>query len=496
MKVNRKRGLFYRPRRSNLYRVFALVLLIFTSGWFVLRLDRGAIRSPFDPTFTPTRTGGSLALEGDAFFDAGDLNKAITAYQEATKVDPGNAGNQAKLARIQAYSSRLLTTDAQRLQRLTEARTSIEKAVSLAAEDSNVRAIHAFVLDWNADPALDVLRPAGDQKAEALLVAADQEAVRALSLDSRNPLALAFYAEILTDEQKWTQAGQYIDQALQLGPNIMDVHRVYGYVLESNGAYNQAIVEYQKALEISPNLTFLYIYIGKNYRQLAFKSDIPSEQKQLYDQALQNFARAVEINQVHSNQDPLPYLEIAKTYSQTGDFFSAERNALKAIAFDPTNADLYGRLGVIYDKARNYESVIPAMQCAVKGCDPDTSCQARFVRACRGDEGVTVTGLPLSPNTVVYYYTYGERLAALAPTHPKYCDEAIPVLNLVQTSYGNDPIVAAIVSDGLAICASVAQSQVQTPTSVFTLTPLPTPKYTPFLKTPPTSVPYSPSFVP
>jgi len=493
MKVDRKRTLFYRPRRSNLYRVFALLLLVFAGGWLSLRLHSGAIRSPFAPTYTPTRTSQSLALEGDAFFEAGLLNQAISAYQEAVNVDPNDAADLAKLARIQAYSSRLLTTDVLRLQRLTDARTSSEKAVALAPDDSNVRAIHAFVLDWNADPALDSLRAEGDQKANALLVAADQEGVHALSLDSQDPLALAFYAEILTDEQKWDQASQYIDQALQLGPNIMDVHRVYGYVLESVGDYNQAIVEYQNALKINPNLTFLYISIGKNYRQLAFQSDILSEQKQLYDQALANFVQAVKINLVRGNKDPLPYLEIAKTYSQTGDFFSAEQNALKALAFDPTNADLYGRLGVIYDKARNYESVIPAMQCAVKGCNPDISCQARFVRACQGDEGVTVTGLPLSPNTVVYYYTYAERLAALSPTHPNYCADAIPVLNQVQAAYGSDPTIAAIVADGLAICASVAQSLTQTPTPVVTLTPVPTPRYTPFFRGSPT--PY-PGFIP
>ncbi len=490
MKVIRRRGLFYRQRRSNIYRMFGLVLVITAGTWLSTRLLSGGLKSPFAPTPTPTRSALSLTMEGEAFFAAGDLNGAITAYSDATRTDTKNAANFAKLARIQTYSSRLLTTDSQRLERLNQAVQSADQAVALAPDDSTAHAIRAFTLDWAADPALDALRGEGTKDAAALLLDADNEAVRALSLDSTNPLTLAFYAEILTDEQKLTQANQYIQQALEAGPDLMDVHRVYAYVLESTGAYNQAIQEYQKALAIDPNLTFLYISIGKNYRQLAFKSNIESEQTRLYNAALDSFVQAVTINEQHQTKDPIPYIEIAKTYVQTGDFFPAEQNALKALSFDPTNPDLYGRLGITYDHARNYESVIPAMQCAVTGCTPDVSCQARFVRACQADEGVTVQGLPLSPNSVVYYYTYGERLAALSPNHPEYCTEAIRILNQVQQAYGSDPTIAAIVSDGLAICQLVATQQAVTPTPAHTPTQVPTPKFTPFLRTPPTPVPY------
>ena len=66
-----------------------------------------------------------------------------------------------------------------------------------------------------------------------------------------------------------------------------------GYYLESIGNYRQAIEEYQAALEISPNLTFLYISIGVNYRTLAFRSNIPARSRaDLYSQALDSFDKA------------------------------------------------------------------------------------------------------------------------------------------------------------------------------------------------------------
>ena len=78
---------------------------------------------------------------------------------------------------------------------------------------------------------------------------------------------MAYYAEILVDQQKWIQAEQNIRQALERAPELMDVHRINGYVQESLGNYNQAISEYEEAIRINPNLTFIYLRIGANYRR-------------------------------------------------------------------------------------------------------------------------------------------------------------------------------------------------------------------------------------
>jgi tetratricopeptide (TPR) repeat protein len=481
MKMNRRRALFYQRRNSNVYRLFALALFILAGVWIVQRLYSGEIRNPFNPTPTSTRTINSWVLEGEASFSAGDLTAAITSYQEATRVDPKDAKAVAELARIQAYSSRLLSNDTERLARLTDAQQSADQAKALAPDDSNVLAIRAFVLDWNADPNLDALRTGGKTAAK-LIIEADQEALHAISLNSQNPLALAFYAEILIDEQKWTQAEQYIQSALQLGSQVMDVHRVYGYYLESIKDYRQAIEEYQQALTINPNLTFLYISIGHNYRALANNISAGSQQTVLYNQALQSYAKAVRLNLQLQILDPTPYLAIAKTYIQQGEFFAAALNAQKAVALDPTNADLYGQLGGIYKSGRNYETAIYALQCAVDGCKPEVSCLAR--NGCpAGDAGVTVNSLPLTPRSAIYYLDYGSVLAAFSPQIPSYCDAAVRVLTQLIQTYSTDQIIMRNASDGLSICANVIAAQTQTPTPVTmpvsTTITTPVPGYTP-----------------
>ena len=146
-------------------------------------------------------------------------------------------------------------------------------------------AIYAFALDWNANPTLID----DDREVQKLLTKAESEAVRALQLDNTNTLALAFYAEILVDQQKWTQAEQYIQQALERDSSLMDVHRVHAYVLESLGEYALAIEAYDRAIAITPNLTFLYLRAGANYRRLAFDSPNETVQTELYEKSLEYF---------------------------------------------------------------------------------------------------------------------------------------------------------------------------------------------------------------
>jgi tetratricopeptide (TPR) repeat protein len=465
MNINPRRPLFYRKQRPNIYRLFFLVVMILGGVWFIRKMELGEVKPLFMPTPVPTRVAESYVMEGDAQFTAGDMDAAIQAYQGALQVDPNNAEVWAKLARIQTYSSALKTTDADQRARLEEALASAKKATELAEDDSFAHAIYAFALDWNASPYL--INPDPDQQAEGqrLLTQAEQAANRALLLDNTNTLALAFYAEILVDQQKWTQAEQNIQQALESDPSLMDVHRVYAYVLESFGQYNQAIQEYDTAISITPKLTFLYLRAGANYRRLAFGSPNEETATQLYEKSLEYFAKAASINEQLKVYDPIPYLSIAKTYSQMGEFFIAAVNVQKALEYRPTDPDVYGQLGIIYFKARNYETSIFSLKCATRGCSGEDSCKGRGLEACTDDEpGVDVPGQALSPSTVVYYYTYGSVLAALSRPQENYCPEAMDVLGEVKAAYGSDQDIAGIVSAGETICYSLGTTASSAPT--------------------------------
>jgi len=447
--------------------MFVWVVMLLGSVWFLQQVIRGDIKPLFEATPTPTRAVESFLMEGDAHFTAGKLEAAITAYREAVRVNPNDAQTWANLARIQTYSSAFLITNPEKKARLLEALESANKAVQLVPDNSRFRAIRAFTLDWNANTSLYRDDP---RQVESFLFEAEQEALQAIQLDNTNTLALAYYAEVLVDTQKWNQAETIINQALERedAAQIMDVHRVNAYVLETLGQYNLAITEYEKAIAIEPNFTFLYLRAGANYRRLASEIPNPDSAKPVYQKSLEYFERAARINEQIDVNDPTPYLSISRTYSQLGEFFAAAINVQKALEFEPTNADIYGQLGIVYFRSRNYEGSIFSLKCAIRGCSGEDSCIGRGLERCfpdLGESAVEVPGLDIAPNTIVYYYTYGSVLAALSRPRDNKCEEAMQVMQEVRTEVNNKPddyadgrdTIISIVEAGESICASLAE---------------------------------------
>ena len=450
-------------RQNNFFRVALLLSLLLGSVWIILSYFRGQVESPFAATPTATRMAQSYFQEAEAWVEAGKLddpsnedpasnlpriNDAIDAYKAALAIDTTNAQGWADLARIQAYSSTMLRTDQLRHIRLEEAKASADRAIELGPDSGTVRAIRAFVLDWYAYSPL-----VSDELTQELLIEAEREASRAYQLDPENALALAYYAEILADQQKWTQAEKYAAQAVAQDSTLMDTHRVYGYVLETLGKYNSAIQQYQEAARINPNMTFLYLRIGQNFRE-----GIRNPER-----ALDYFDRAAKINEQLGVKNAQPYIEIARTYTQMGQFFAASINAEKALEFDPINANTYGQLGIIFRRARNYEGAMSLLKCAVRGCTADEN-----------EMGATdVEGLPLTSITVAYYYVeYGTNLAFLSRPNENYCAEAIEILEEVRAAYGSDPTLLSIVEDSEGICRNLEN---RPPVSTITPVPVPTP---------------------
>ena len=421
-----------------------LLVLIFVAVSVLVGLQQGQIVSPLLPTPTPTRTLNSYIQQAETYFVAGKLDDpktrqdAMTTYQKALELDPNNAQVMAELARIMAYSSRTLTTDQLRKARLEEARDLIRRAAELAPDDSDILATKAFVLDWNASSNL-----IDRNQMEAYLAEAEAAANRAYTLNPDNALALAFYAEVLLDQSKWDQALVYAEQAAQRAPDSMDVHRVYGIVLESVGLYRAAIDEYKLASDLAPNLTFLMLQIGLVYRNMANQSFSEAAAAPLYEAALEYFAKAAQVNEQLEVKDPQPYIAIAKLYAQQGEFFIASRNAEKALAFSPENADTYGQLGMIYVQARNYESALPALQCAVEGCTAQENLIAQdFMSQDVLTQTVPVVPLELTNQTVAYYYIrYGSVLAFLSDAKNGYCEKSIRLMERLRQRFPDDAIL-------------------------------------------------------
>ncbi len=458
MRLTGERLRLSRGRGLRLGRIAFYGTLIAVGLALVWLRDTGQVQPLFLPTPTPTRSALSHAQEGLAHFSTGDLAKAIVSYQRAVELDPNDVEAWFELARIQTYSSASVTTDFQRRERLSEARASGDRAVAADPDSSRAHAVRALAYDWSASIEKD-----GDRRQhEEFLAQAEASAVRAQQLDPGEPLALAFYAEILADQQRYAQAADVAQQAVARDPTLMDVHRVYGTVLESNGYYRDAIQEYLDAAAITPNLTFLYLQIGVNFRRLR---DV--------DQALFYFDKAARINEQLGIEDPIPYMGIGRTYLQEGEFIVAARNVEQALRISPGDPFIYGFLGVVYFKGRNYESAIPVLKCAVEGCTEQETgellCEHIYLceEGTEQDHGRQVVAYPLQSDSVEFYYTYGSVLAAYAgqAAYPTACQDAERVFEQLMAVYGDDPVVSEIVAEDRAICGSPGPASPTAPPS-------------------------------
>ncbi|MBN1263859.1 MAG: tetratricopeptide repeat protein [Anaerolineales bacterium] len=439
-------------RHTNPWRVLVYLVLIMAGVIFTRMVESQRVQRPFVPTPTPTRVVLSYVEEAQTYFSVGDLESTIEAYRKALEVDPENARLYAEMARVQTYSSELRTNSTERQARMAEARASIDRGTELTPDDSMVQAVRSLVYDWSAFAIDDA------EVRLSFLTEAETAAVYAKQLDPANVLADAYYAEVLVDQRKWAQAMDVAEQTVEAAESRndisdlmrLDIYRVYAVVLENNGYYYGAIDAYLKALEYAPSLTFLYLNLGTNYRQLKL------ENPEYLEMALDSFARAAQINEQLGIEDPVPYLAIGKTYMQEGEFFAAALNISKALQFDSTDPDIYGRLGLVYFKARNYESSLDVLQCAVQGCDAEVNrsvlCEALY--GCDPEDpealqyGEEITGLILDSNSVVYYYTYASALAYYG-----MCDEAEVLFRDLNSVYPNDAIVQAIIAENRAICS-------------------------------------------
>ena len=424
---------------SRPWRVVALLAFI-GGGILLTRLvEAGRVEPLFLPTPTPTRTAFSHQEEAEAHFAAGNLDRSIEAFRQAVRLQPEDAELWAELARAQTYSSASIASREEERLRLEQAQASADRAVQLNEDSDYAWAVRTLVYDWLASTAGSL------PERQEYFTEAETSANRALLLRPDNALALAYEAEVDVDQLRYAEALDKAQSALELDPSSMDVHRVYGTVLESNGDYEGAIEAYARAAEKYPNLTFLYLRMGANYRRLG-----------KMDEALDYFAKAADINSQLGIEDPIPYWSIGRTYLQDGEFFIAARNLESALEISPDNPELLGYLGIIYFKARNYENAIESLRCALDGCTDlehiRLLCDTLAILDCEDEAQVLraggVVGLELGPQSLEYYYTYGSALTLDRDS----CDEAERVFLKLEAVYGTDPIVSAIVAEGRSLC--------------------------------------------
>ncbi|MBA4419523.1 MAG: hypothetical protein C0391_00025 [Anaerolinea sp.] len=380
-----------------------LFLLVLVGGVLYFNQVIVPVTAPFFiPTTTPTRAPEAYIADAEALTLDGKFLQAVDAYKQAIEVDPQNAANYVNIAKILIYT-----------QQYANARTSAENALLLNPNNPQAHVMRAWALTLQGEY----------QLAEATVK-------RALELDSNNPMAHAVYAELLVKMLEVGQApinaaekaAEESRLALALAPEIMETHRARGIVLHNTANYELAIQEYLTAINLNPNLPDIHLALGLAYRSL----DPPQ-----YDQAVEEFTKANALNPA----DPLPDTYIARTYVTIGEYAKAIQYAEQAKNDAPSDPYMWGNLGTMYYRNRQYEDAVLPLQLTVRGGNVPES-------------DVVVEGLALDYGRIAeYYYLYGLTLARL-----NQCNEAIQVSSLLIQGVPNDETSVYNANEMVNIC--------------------------------------------
>lgn len=407
------------PRRI----IFLLLLLL--GGVFLLGLyAQGQVQPLGQPTLGPTRNPQSYLEEAKAQFAAGHLKQAIAAYQKAKNADSENVDIVIALARTQILD-----------EQFEAAVKTTSEALVQDNEHPKLNAIHAWALDK-----------------VGRLDEAQAAALKAISLDNTYAPAHAYYSEILNDGGFWDQGFAEAQTALQLDPNLFESRWAMGYSNEVVGLYQNAIEHYEQAVTLNPNLWVIYIKLGVMYRDGLQKPDL----------ALQYFSKANALDP----ENIQPFLYLSRTYYQIDKLGTAIQYLEQALRYEPTNPDIYGRLGLLLFKRKNYEGAEPVLRLAVFGgplTDANGQIMVEGITLADGaGASLSVVGMPLTAASLEYYYTLGNLRAYIASLqNPESCgpdpDDAPALLRAAFNFAPEDPTVIGSYTESMKLCDQINQ---------------------------------------
>jgi len=190
-----------------------------------------------------------LYLKGRRIMERGglqDVRNAIDYFQSGLEKDPDNALLYTGLA--DAYIDKMMDVHESPAEATSKARAAAEKAVQLddsLAEAHTSLGMIKLSYDWD-------------------WAGAEHEFKRAIELNPGYPLAYVMYGQYLTMVGRQTDAMPYFDKAHKLDPLFGQSYRGEGYSCFMAHKYDEAIVQYRKALELEPDaITYFGLVLAR-----------------------------------------------------------------------------------------------------------------------------------------------------------------------------------------------------------------------------------------
>jgi tetratricopeptide (TPR) repeat protein len=287
---------------------------------------------------------------------------------EAIRIQPEDPALYLSVARVQIFAGKY-----------DEALVNAENSLLLNNNNSMAYAVRGWALTYKLD-----------------YTNADDSLKNALRLDDTNGQAHAYNA-FLYGKMYANNEGPYVDPiqtaidesnaAISLAPNSLEAHwaRAYILTLTSSDNLEEAMNQYLLAININPNIAQIHLELGVTYRLLG-----------VVDKALQEYTLA----NTYNPSDYLPELYSSRADISIGEYDKALQWAEKAVQDAPENPELIGNYGYMLFKKDQLAAANDQFALALDGGTTPA--------------GLTVKPLsPITPDSWVskYYYAYAISLS-------------------------------------------------------------------------------------
>ncbi len=313
---------------------------------------------------------------------AGDPAGAIPLYQQALAITPGNAHGWTNLA--SAY---------QAIDDYAHAREAFQKALSLdpRGEAENWYFIAAIDENYKQGPkALQEYQKYVQAQPKGSYVSLAQERIKALTANPNNTQPLVTQAQQqknaqaeeafqnavkLQESNKLDEAIDQYKKAIDISPNEASYWYSMGTAYQAKNDIDDAITAYTKASTLNPKEPTYRQYI-KQLRQAkaapllesAFKKQTTKDEKGGYDLtgAIADYEAALKID-----DDPTTHLNLGTAYQAANKLEKAVAEYKKAVQMDPKQCDAYYYLATTYQAMKQNALAIAeyrrCLQCAPAG---------------------------------------------------------------------------------------------------------------------------------
>jgi tetratricopeptide (TPR) repeat protein len=153
-------------------------------------------------------------------------------------------------------------------------------------------------------------------------------------------------------EERWEEAVDAFTKSIELKFSFAaGAYFGRGIAYANLGNYQQAIKDFNKAIELEPDDAYAYNHRGSTY------SDLGN-----YQQAIKDFNKAIELKPDYS----YAYNNRGIAYAALGNYQQAIKDFNKAIELKPDNSNAYGARGIAYGKLGNKQQEIKDLQTAAR----------------------------------------------------------------------------------------------------------------------------------